>query len=106
MSGFGERFRRAGHTVPKPLIEMEGKPIIAHVIAMFPGETDFLFVCNQAHLDEPSFRMAEILRHYCPSGRIVGIAPHKLGPVHAVRKVESLMDADEPVIVNYCDFTC
>lgn len=106
MSGFGERFRRAGHTVPKPLIEMEGKPIIAHVIAMFPGETDFLFVCNQAHLDEPSFRMAEILRHYCPSGRIVGIAPHKLGPVHAVRKVESLLDADEPVIVNYCDFTC
>lgn len=106
MSGFGERFRRAGHTVPKPLIEIEGKPIIAHVIAMFPGETDFLFICNQAHLDEPSFRMAEILLHYCPSGRIVGIAPHKLGPVHAVRKVESLLDADEPVIVNYCDFTC
>ena len=34
MSGFGERFRRAGYAVPKPLIEIDGKPIIAHVIDM------------------------------------------------------------------------
>lgn len=106
MSGFGERFRRAGYAVPKPLIEIEGKPIIAHVIAMFPGETDFLFICNQSHLDEPAFRMAEILSHYGPSGRIVGIPPHKLGPVHAVRQIESLLNPGEPVVVNYCDFTC
>ena len=42
MSGFGERFRKAGYTLPKPLIVIDGKPIIAHVIDMFPGETDFL----------------------------------------------------------------
>ena len=46
MSGFGERFRRAGYSVPKPLIEVEGKPMIGHVIDMFPGETDFVFICN------------------------------------------------------------
>lgn len=42
MSGFGERFRRAGYTVPKPLIEIERKPVISHVIDMFPGETNFI----------------------------------------------------------------
>jgi len=47
MSGFGERFRRAGYAVPKPLIEIDGKPIVAHVINMFPGESDFIFICNQ-----------------------------------------------------------
>lgn len=47
MSGFGERFRRAGYDVPKPLIEIDGMPIIAHVIDMFPGEHDFIFICNQ-----------------------------------------------------------
>lgn len=106
MSGFGERFRRAGYEIPKPLISLEGKPIVAHVIAMFPGETDFIFVCNQEHLDEPSYRMAETLRHYCPSGQVVGILPHKLGPVHAVQQVAHLIRRDAPVIVNYCDFTC
>ena len=40
MSGFGERFRRAGYQMPKPLIEVDGKPIIEHVVNMFPGEED------------------------------------------------------------------
>ena len=46
MSGFGERFRKAGYKIPKPLIEIENKPIIAHVIDMFEGEDDFIFICN------------------------------------------------------------
>lgn len=106
MSGFGERFRRAGYQVPKPLIEIDGKPIIAHVIDMFPGEHDFVFICNSNHLAEPSYHMGDILRQYCPTGRIVGIAPHKLGPIHAVRQIEDMIDPVRPVIVNYCDFTC
>ncbi|MDF3886534.1 sugar phosphate nucleotidyltransferase [Cupriavidus basilensis] len=106
MSGFGERFRRAGYAVPKPLIEIDGKPIIAHVIDMFPGERDFIFICNSDHLANPDYRMEETLRQYCPTGRIVGIPPHKLGPIHAVRQVESLIDPKRPVVVNYCDFTC
>ncbi len=106
MSGFGERFRRAGYKVPKPLIEIDGMPIIAHVIKMFPGESDFLFICNQDHLNEPAFRMTAILKEYCPSGRIFGIPPHKLGPVNALRQAAHLLDPAKPVVVNYCDFTC
>jgi len=106
MSGFGERFRRANYTVPKPLIEIDGKPIIGHVIDMFPGEHDFLFICNNDHLQCAEYRMKEILREHCPTGRIVGIPPHKLGPIHAVRQVEHLIDPARPVVVNYCDFTC
>ena len=106
MSGFGERFRRAGYSVPKPLIQVDGKPIIAHVIDMFPGETEFTFICNEDHLANSNFRMAQILGGLCPTGRIVGIAAHKLGPIHAVRQVEHLLDPVEPVVINYCDFTC
>lgn len=106
MSGFGERFRRAGYSVPKPLIEIDGKPIIAHVIDLFPGEKDFIFICNEDHLSNPDYRMREILERYCPTGRIIGIPPHKLGPIHAVRQVEHLIDPFKPVVVNYCDFSC
>ena len=106
MSGFGERFRRAGYQVPKPLIEIDGKPIIAHVIDMFPGERDFIFICNQDHLNDPAYRMQEILETYCPTGRICAIPPHKLGPVHAVRQAAHLIDPKQPTVVNYCDFTC
>ena len=106
MYGYGERFRRAGYEVPKPLIEVEGKPIIAHVIELFPGEVDFSFICSNEHLANPHYKMREILKRYCPSGKIYGIDPHKLGPVYAVQKIQKFLDPDSPVIVNYCDFTC
>ncbi len=110
MSGFGERFRRAGHRLPKPLIEVDGKPIIAHVVGMFDADCDFVFVCNREHLAEPAYRMAETLRRWCPQGRVVAIAPHGLGPVHAVlqalRQEPHLIDPARPVLVNYCDFCC
>ncbi len=106
MSGFGERFKRAGYNVPKPLIEVDGKPIIAHVIDMFPGETNFVFICNEDHLREPKYRMRDILHELCPTGKIVSIPSHKLGPIHAVRLAAEHIDPSSPVVVNYCDFTC
>ncbi len=106
MSGFGERFFRAGYQIPKALIELDGKPIIAHVIDMFPGEHDFLFICNNEHLQNITYRMEEILHEYCPTGKIIGIPPHKLGPVHAVLQVHHLIDMERPALINYCDFTC
>ena len=55
MSGFGERFRRAGYSIPKPLIEVDGKPIIQHVIEMFPGEEKFIFICKKSSYKHKSF---------------------------------------------------
>lgn len=104
MSGFGERFRRAGFNIPKPLIPVENRPIIEHVIRNFPPDSDFVFICNADHLDEPAFRMEETLRRIAPRGRIVAVAPHKLGPVHAVLSAKDQIRIDGPTIVNYCDF--
>ena len=106
MSGFGERFRKAGYTLPKPLINVDGKPIIDHVIHLFPGESDFIFICNQEHLDHPDYKLKEVLNRLCPSGRIVGIEPHKLGPIHAVLKAKEFISPTKQTIVNYCDFAC
>lgn len=50
--------------------------------------------------------METILKDYCPSARIIGIPSHKLGPINAVRQVQHMLDPAEPVVVNYCDFTC
>ncbi len=106
MSGFGERFRRAGYSTPKPLIEVDGHPIIKHVLDMFPGEKNVLFICNEDHLRDSEYRLSETLRSLCPNGRIASIKPHKLGPVYAVAEAFEYLDPDEPTIVNYCDFTC
>lgn len=102
MSGIGKRFLDAGYTEPKPLIVVEGKPIIAHVLAMFPSETKFTFICNEDHLLQT--KMRSVLTELMPSANIISIPPHKLGPVYAVSQVYYLIDDQEEVIVNYCDF--
>jgi NDP-sugar pyrophosphorylase family protein len=106
MSGFGERFRRAGYNIPKPLIPVLGKPVIAHVLDMFPGENDVVFICNREHLDNPAYALRETLRRYCPEGRVLDITPHKQGPVYTVSRVFEHLSASLPTIVNYCDFSC
>lgn len=103
MSGTGQRFLNAGYTDPKPLIEVDSKPIIEHVVNLFPGEQNFIFICNDDHLK--STNMREILKRIAPKGRIYGIPPHKKGPVYAVSAMEEVINDEEETIVNYCDFS-
>ena len=106
MSGFGERFRAKGYTKPKPLIEIDGRSIISYVVEMFPDENNLFFICNEDHLSHPSYGMEAHLKSICPSGTVIGIPSHKLGPIHAVNQLKDHLDLNQPVVVNYCDFTC
>ena len=106
MSGFGERFRTAGYTKPKPLIQVHQKPIIEHVVNMFPEEENISFICNENHLKEKDFNMENILSSISPNAQIIGIPEHKLGPVHAVLEAMDNFSLEEETIVNYCDFSC
>lgn len=106
MSGFGERFRRKGYDRPKPLIEIDGKAIIEHVVDLFPGERDITFICNEEHLKTPTYRMEEILMRAAPTAKIAAVASRKLGPIDAVLRGVPGLDLNRPTIVNYCDFSC
>ncbi len=103
MSGFGTRFLNAGYILPKPLLLVDGKPIIEYVVSLFPGEEDFIFICNEQHLSQTN--MAEVLKKIKPKSKIVSIKPHKKGPVYAVSQAFSLINDNEEVIVSYCDFS-
>ena len=36
MSGLGKRFVEAGYALPKPMISVDGFPMIKHVVDLFP----------------------------------------------------------------------
>lgn len=103
MSGSGERFRRAGETTPKPLLDAGGRPIVAHLVDRFPRDSRFVFVAREDHLRETSLR--DVLASLAPGAAVVAIAPHRKGPVHAVLEAAAAVDPDLPTVVNYCDFS-
>lgn len=104
MSGSGNRFMEAGYKDPKPLIKVDGIPMIEYVTNMFPEEPDenFIFICRDEHLKTTNMR--EILNKLKPNARIIETEPAKLGPVYAVTKAFDFIEDEEQVIVNYCDF--
>ncbi len=103
MSGTGQRFLKAGYKEPKPLIQVEGKPIIQHVVERFPKDSNFIFICNEDHLQTTNMR--ELLNSIAPNSEIISIKPHKKGPVYAVSRAYEKINDDEQCIVNYCDFS-
>lgn len=103
MSGIGKRFIEAGYHVPKSLISIENKPIIEHVINLFPGETKFTFICNDLHLKETN--MKDILKKLVPKCNIFEVSvENRKGPVDAILQAQELIEDDEEVIVSYCDY--
>lgn len=102
MAGNGARFVAAGYTDPKPLIKVCGKRIIEYVCDMYDKENDnFTFICNYDHLANTD--MHSILKDMVKNATIIGVPPHKLGPVHTVLGAMEHIDEDSPVIVSYCD---
>ena len=105
MAGTSDRFSKEGYNVPKPLIQIEGKSMIEHIITMFSEQDDFIFICNIKNLQKTNIE--EVLKKVKPSGKIIGIDFKKLGPawgvLEALKKEDFIRD-DESVIVNYCDF--
>ena len=103
MSGIGKRFIDAGYTKPKPLIEVDGKPIIEHVVNLFPGISDITFICNKTHIEKTD--MKNVLLSLFPSCKILEVPDGvKKGPVFAVSKIFDYIDDDKEIILSYCDY--
>ena len=104
MSGVGKRFIDAGYVDTKPLIIIDGKPIIQHIVEMFDSPDDVIFICNEIHLRDTN--MKEILESISPNCRIFSVSnENRRGPVDAVYQITENIDDDREVIVSYCDYS-
>jgi len=104
MSGMSNRFIAAGYNIPKYLIEVDGKTVIEHIIDLYPKDTEFVCILNKKHHDE-TIAVELLLQKLTEGSTIRVVEPHKLGPVYTVLQVLDCIEDDEPVIVNYCDFS-
>lgn len=104
MSGIGKRFIEAGYVVPKPLIKMQNKPMIEHIVGCFPGVDKVSFICNDKHLRETDMRT--ILLSICPQASIYEVpVGSKRGPVEVVLSIPDRIDDNEETIISYCDYS-
>ena len=103
MSGMSSRFANAGYNVPKYLIEVDGRMVIEHIVNLYPEDSEFVFIINDRHKEDTN--IVDVLNKLVQKKSIVTIPRHKKGPVFSVSEFYDLIDDEEQVIVNYCDFS-
>ena len=111
MTGYGSRFVAAGYQELKPFIRVMGRPVIEWIVKdMYPADVNIIFVCRGEHLMKDA-SMRERLLLLAPEAKIVSIEDwEKKGPVYDVLRgyrellAQQAIDAQEPCIINYCDF--
>jgi len=95
MGGDSGIFNDAGYEGPKWLIDVDGKPMIQHVLDQFPGVDDILFICREQDLEHQEFLTSL-------GGRVVTVK-HSSGPVDTVLQSSQHIADDREVIISYCD---
>jgi len=104
MGGAGSRFFKNGFVIPKPLIELNGKPFLywaTHSIIDYVEVEDIIFVVLQEHINE--FKIDEVIKKYFPTAKIEVIPKILNGALltclHGVKNIND----DNPIIFNDCD---
>lgn len=108
MAGKGSRFADKGYALPKPLIEVHGKPMIQVVVENLTPKVDhrFIFICQNEHLEKYSF--APKLAEFTSNPVIIGIDGVTEGQVCTVLMAQEYIDNDQALMTansdQYIDF--
>lgn len=99
MAGEGKRFKEMGYSFPKPLIEINGKPMIQWVTENINVEAKFIFIVKKTEYEKYHLKyLLNLLENDC---EIVILDQPSQGAVMTVLMAEHLFDDDDPIaIVN------
>ncbi len=103
MAGKGSRFAENGYTLPKPLIEVHGKPMIQVVVENLSPNTEhrFIFICQNEHIKK--YDLATMLKKITKDPIILGIDGVTEGQVCTVLKAVDFINNDQPLMTANSD---
>jgi len=101
MAGAGSRFEKAGYTFPKPLIEVQGQPMIAKVVENLNLQGQYIFLVQKTHYEK--YDLKGLLNMIAPGCEIVQIDGLTEGAACTVLKAKQFIDNNEPLIIANSD---
>ncbi len=102
MAGLGSRFRDAGYTLPKPFIDVNGKPMIENVIQnLYVPDATYILIMQKEHQIQHADIIADIASRYT----IKTISVDKLteGTACTVLYSRRLINNETPLLIANSD---
>ena len=101
MAGAGSRFQKAGYTFPKPLIEVNGKPMIQVVVENLNVDARHIFVVQKQHYEQ--YNLKHLLGLIAPGCEIVQVDGMTEGAACTTLLAKKFIDNDEPLLYANSD---
>ena len=102
MAGRGSRFETQGYTFPKPLIDVNDKPMIQIVTENLNIEAKYIFIVQKKHYEKYNLKhlLGLITKNNCEIVQVDGITE---GAACTTLLAKQFIDNDEPLVIANSD---
>jgi len=101
MAGAGSRFAQQGYTFPKPLIEVNGKPMIQVVVENLNIEAHYIFIVQKEHYEK--YHLNYLLNLISPGCDIVQLDGITEGAACSTILAKNYINNDAPLLIANSD---
>lgn len=103
MAGEGSRFTKEGYTFPKPLIDVNGKPMIQVVVENLHFDAEYIFLVRKQHLDKYSGLKTTLNRITNGRYKIVEVDGLTEGAACTALLAKEFIDTEEDLLIANSD---
>jgi HAD superfamily hydrolase (TIGR01509 family) len=101
MAGHGSRFSQAGYTFPKPLIEVNGKPMIQVVVENLNIDAHYVFIVQKEHYEK--YQLKYMLNMIAPGCDVVQVDGVTEGAACTTLLARNIINNNEPLVIANSD---
>jgi len=101
MAGAGSRFEKAGYTFPKPLIDVNGEPMIKVVSENLNLEANFIYIVQKSHREK--YNLDTLLNLITPNCTIVEVDGLTDGAACTTLLAKEFINNKQPLIMANSD---
>ena len=101
MAGAGSRFAAAGYTFPKPLIEVNGKPMLQVVVENLNVEAHYIFLVQKDHYEK--YNLKQLLNLIAPGCDTIQVDGITEGAACTTLLAKELINSNEPLLMANSD---
>ena len=101
MAGRGERYSKRGYTTPKPLLPVNGIPMVIKAVNDLPKAAQHVFVLLDEHVQR--FGIDKSIRQYLPAASFVPLTEVTEGQACTCLKGLEKIEPDEELLIGACD---
>jgi len=101
LAGRGKRFADAGYSIPKPLIPVNGLPMVISAVHSMPKADKLIFVVSGDYVNNHD--ITNLLLSYFPEAQIIVQTSPLQGQAHSALEAVDAIDPESVLTIASCD---